>query len=891
MTTKPTTFNRVSTAIVRGVMAGLAFSAAAGPAAAQDVTRPTSTFEAGPAGVGNGAYKAAEYSGLPSKGGFAIGHFDWRGGGLFDSDSALRWRMTGVDLGLDTRGIYAEVGVQGRYRLSVGYNGVRRNRSDSFQMPFAGAGTNRITLPGSWQVPTVAGSAAANNVTNVISARGLTPSVATAPYIDTQTTSPTLGGLLTPTSAQMSRVLGAANADLALFQNVNLSTIRNRYDLDFGYNFSPTLGLDVNIRPEHREGAKPMGVVSRATGGDISATIPDLIDTNTTQLSSNLNFHNKKAFFQAGYYGSFFRNAVPFMSFQNWAIGPSGPGTLNTMSSTPNSNFNQVNLSGGYNKSRTTRLTLNASYGRNTQNDAFLIDESTPVVPVNSLNGLVINTAFNARFSTKPAKRLTASAAYKYDYRDNRTDVHVFQFMDANQPLAANASFAAGPNNPLGPVLATNAGANRHINTKRNIGLAELEYAVTPGQWLKGGYDFQQVDRHCPGSWITCANADTTWENTGRAEWRMRLGQTTARVGYAYSTRRASNYNENAFLALVPYAGVTPAGVTGGETYASYLQANNLTGWGPSLGFFPSPTGNAAVFFPGNSETHLNVYAWENRIAELPGLRRFDVADRDRHKVRSGLDWAASDRVSIAADLDYSGDDFLHSRYGIQDARTLAGTADLTLSFEAVTFNAFYTYEDLHSHSAGNTFTVNSNGTNVNGATGLSGNTVCNGFVTLQERNNNAKLDPCLDWFADRRDLVHSAGVNLTKQIGELELLGSIVVSRATSKNNATGGNYGNNVLIGPGATPTNVAAFYIPATPFPSVYTDTDDLIFSGTYRLRTGQALRVQYSYQRMNSDDWGYEGLQIGEGAIVNVLPTNEQPFKYRSHAFGLGYVFSF
>ena len=39
-----------------------------------------------------------------------------------------------------------------------------------------------------------------------------------------------------------------------------------------------------------------------------------------------------------------------------------------------------------------------------------------------------------------------------------------------------------------------------------------------------------------------------------------------ARVDYAYSARRAPDYNENAFLALVPYANVSPATATGGAT-------------------------------------------------------------------------------------------------------------------------------------------------------------------------------------------------------------------------------------------------------------------------------------------------------------------------------------
>ena len=79
----------------------------------------------------------------------------------------------------------------------------------------------------------------------------------------------------------------------------------------------------------------------------------------------------------------------------------------------------------------------------------------------------------------------------------------------------------------------------------------------------QGGYDFEKIDRACTGSWINCADAATTNDNTLRAEWRANAGEDfTARVDYAYSARRAPNYNENAFLALVPYANVSPAAAT-----------------------------------------------------------------------------------------------------------------------------------------------------------------------------------------------------------------------------------------------------------------------------------------------------------------------------------------
>ena len=62
--------------------------------------------------------------------------------------------------------------------------------------------------------------------------------------------------------------------------------------------------------------------------------------------------------------------------------------------------------------------------------DVLGVHTSTVVVPVSSLNGLVVNTSFGARLTAKPAKNMNLSGNYKFDDRDNRTDVHIYQWDD-----------------------------------------------------------------------------------------------------------------------------------------------------------------------------------------------------------------------------------------------------------------------------------------------------------------------------------------------------------------------------------------------------------------------------------------------------------------------------
>ena len=57
---------------------------------------------------------------------------------------------------------------------------------------------------------------------------------------------------------------------------------------------------------------------------------------------------------------------------------------------------------------------------------------------------------------------------------------------------------------------------------------------------------------------------------------------------------------------------------------------------------------------------------------------------------------------------------------------------------------------------------------------GLSGN-ACDGYTTLQQRNNNNKLDPCLNWSSDTLDEVNTVGLGLRKEAGQAGPAGNLI--------------------------------------------------------------------------------------------------------------------
>jgi hypothetical protein len=150
------------------------------------------------------------------------------------------------------------------------------------------------------------------------------------------------------------------------------------------------------------------------------------------------------------------------------------------------------------------------------------------------------------------------------------------------------------------------------------------------------------------------------------------------------------NYNENAWLAEVPLANVVGTGAT--TSVYDYIRQYNLTGFG-SLRGFPAPplTGNAAVLTPNNNIILQRFYGARNNACEILGMRRFNLADRHRDKLRTSAEWQATERLSFQAGADFNRDDYNNSLYGLKEAKDYAVNLDGTYVIgENLSASAFY---------------------------------------------------------------------------------------------------------------------------------------------------------------------------------------------------------
>jgi len=873
----------IGIALMLAVLAATTVNAVAQTTAASQTT-PQKKVEFGVGGVSDDSLKFGEYNGLQNSGPYGLAGFDLRGGAAYNSSNTWRWRFTGTNLGLENRNLSAEFGKQGKFRFNFVYDELLANRSDSYQTPYLGTGTMNLTLPSNWIKPTVP-----QNNANNINFRSFDPVAGTGSVYNSS------GVLTPPTAAQLATLAAIRAADVPDYHNVNLSTKRTRFDAGFSFSPNDQWDLPVSFSHEHKSGLKALGAVSSQVSEN-AAILPEQIDFDTTQANASVVYKHQKLFVTAAYYGSFFHDNNTSMTWQD----PANPAKIATMASEPSNQFNQFSVTGGYKISANTKFVVNGSYGRNTQNDAFLGPATAANgqlafgLPSPSLQGVVLTSAFGAKLTARPNKKWDLSAAYKYDNRENQTPVHTYLFQDANESKSGVSAFAGLNGLPATLGSNTNIYQNRAYSKQTNQLNLQSEYAIAKKQWLQTGYDWQRIDRRCSGAWINCADAPTTHENTLRAEWRKSMGNLTARLGYAYSWRRG-NYDENAFLALVPMAGFVPAG--GATTSVlGYLQATGLTGFGPVAGLPPAPlTGNANIFSPNDNIVPQALYGSRNNINELVGMRRYMVANRDRNKVRANIEWQATEKFSLQGTGEYNNDDYLNSVYGLKKGTFWNTSFDASYAAsDDLVADLFYTYDNQRYFTAGDAYGSNSTAT----FQGQAGNTTVSGgcFATVAAKNASAKIDPCLNFSKNNRDKIDTVGFSIRRKnlaSGKLELAGEVMYTRARTDSAVNGGSYLNNPLAlaapAPALPAGTPAVFFVPASAYPTQRNDEFTVRPSATYAISKSASLRSFYMFQRLSATDWIYAGMQFGTG--TNYLPTNEKAPSYNIHVAGASLVYTF
>lgn len=335
--------------------------------------------------------------------------------------------------------------------------------------------------------------------------------------------------------------------------DVDLKIKRTSLGLGFQKVISDRLQFDASLSTENKEGSRLFGIgmacptfVAPGCRGTTSAEIgsavlmlPEPIDANHSQAEARLSYAAAGLSVSLGYYGSFYRNSLGALvpSVSGSLYNPLGAllpvttglqGVLNQpVALPPDNQAHQVDLTGVYAFSRTTRANFKLAYSRATQDQNFAAAGFTAApAGVSDLGGKMSTTLAQVGLSSRPLPQLSVNGSLRYEYRDDST------------PLAQYGLVGAG--------AFTNGFTNRQypLSTLRARLAAGYQFTPQTKGTLTG--TFNQVDRRTftetsATSGITALRLKT--EETGlKAELRRRMSETLSGAVALESSRRDGSH-------------------------------------------------------------------------------------------------------------------------------------------------------------------------------------------------------------------------------------------------------------------------------------------------------------------------------------------------------------
>ena len=607
---------------------------------------------------------------------------------------------------------------------------------------------------------------------------------------------------------------GAGTRDIstATFHTEEIYTTRENASLTAGYTISPQWSVNIDFNHLNQNGAKLMAFAANGIGTatkEAISILPNPTNYTTDTVNLALNWMGDKSHVNLSYFGSFFRNdydRVTFTSYMGTAT------TTQTMSTAPDNNFNQLNLLGGYSITDKTKLAGGLSYGRGTQNDPFVSMGAMMLTTPQrtSFDGDIITTHADLKLTDQTINKLTLTAGLKYDERDNKSPSNIYNFYAVDHSNIGNY-----PNTPLS-------------NRKTQYELAG-DYRLTSNQHLRLAYNRENVQRWCNnyatgggtpayGPGTSCVVAESSKDDKLSATYKLNATEDVhLNAGYSYGGRN-TNFNTLARSAFIENKNIT-----------GLVTATGLNG-GDFLGFHP--------FFT------------ENRIQQV---------------VKGGVDWQATEKLSLNANGRYTDDNY-HSTYGFQNGNTWSANLDANYSFsDSSSINAYFTKEHRMRDI------TNLQSILVSAATATKIKIPAGGTWS-----NTLKDD----------DITFGLGAKQGGLLGgKLDLAGDLTYSLGETSY-GTVLNY-NEADLG-GRTCSN--AFYLTCGTLPDVQNRLIQLKLVGDYKVNKQGKVALAYIYQHLMSHDYLYNGYQAGY-TPNKVLPTNQQAGSYLINAVTATYTYTF
>lgn len=220
---------------------------------------------------------------------------------------------------------------------------------------------------------------------------------------------------------------------------------------------------------------------------------------------------------------------------------------------------------------------------------------------------------------------------------------------------------------------------------------------------------------------------------------------------------------------------------------------------------------------------------------ENPLLRRFHLGERDRNQAQARLTYTPVERVSLSLSLDYADDDYNNTQVGLTQAEDISQSIDISASpKDDISVYAFFTRQVIESEQAGS-----------------------ENFSTP-------------DWTASLEDTIYTAGFGLEW----LNLIKDLDLGLDFNHSNGRGEMQVTNRSNAPG---------------FPNQSSDFNRLEIYSRYRLNENVTLRLDYWFEKLDTDDFFIDNVQ--PTTIPNLLSLGQQSPNYSVHAVGVSASYRF
>lgn len=415
--------------------------------------------------------------------------------------------------------------------------------------------------------------------------------------------------------------------------DTELKTKRTKLGLGLTKIISPTLQFALDLKTENKDGIRLSGIgmncpstISPTCTGTPGANtswatlmLPEPISANHSQVEARLSYALDKFRFNVGYYGSVYRN-------NNTTLSATVPGSLNNplgnllplnaglqsllgqpLALAPDNQAHQLDVSGSYDFTNTTRATFKLARASASQTDNFA-DAGLLNAPTGVTNlGAEVNTKLaKIGITSRPIPKLSLIADLRYEGKDDQTPIAGYNFEAANNGQ---------------PAIYT---TNRDLSSRKTNAKLQASWQFTSDYRGTLGADRESIDRDTFTATSAAAGISAlrqkTDETTVHAELRRRMGDDlSGAISLSSSRRNGSNW----------------------------LKDNNGVGLTEVINPADPVTGlpASAIFMP-------------------------NLADRKRDKVKLSTDWQPSDKLNLQFGIEGGQDKFTTpSSYGLQNAR------------------------------------------------------------------------------------------------------------------------------------------------------------------------------------------------------------------------------